>query len=301
MSRRNHHIHEGTAFPNDGKVIRSFTCTNLVQWTDFVGAFTTTFQGEKCVALEYGHTGGTVVGAGDIWTATFQSAHKIGPTVSGLCSACRTKACPSSVPTNPYYLKSSPSYQSAVTIQNTNFIGGGYNSADGNLKPSNAHILFGVWFDYTVEDPILGVTGVNETGIGAGDILYIEGVGANNTSRTWLLLDWNKRKAYNAGVPLEKSSSWNCGNVFKGTKAIWFEMPIRDYASFRISVRPPGWAKNPVEPNADTFAPPIGLRYYVAAYIVEACGLGQAQPGTVVGTADAHSHRQLKAHRVEEG
>ena len=125
----------------------------------------------------------------------------------------------------------------------------------------------GVWFEYDNENPVdIGGTdrsGVFEIGIGAADIIVMDDL--DYGGGWWQFTKFNEFQNYNIGSPLPESSSW-CDEFALG---MWFVLSTQYKPRLRVKVVPPGFANGQID--ADLYAPPDGLRYYIHAQAIDGC------------------------------
>ena len=248
----------------------------------------------------------------EIRNATFDSTRSLGPTASAAnCSAARMASNPSQVAlSDAFYWADNGSYQNVLATQNDFDDGAGayppstFLTGDNKPKPSTLQMVIALWIDHDSVYYQSHATrrGVSEIGIGAGDIIRLENLSTG--AETWLFSGQNDFRGDGLDVP--KSLNWT-GLRTDGPDAstrqhpVWIQLTANRTDTWRISVRPPGWGKNPVQPGADFNYAPLDTRYYCQVYLIDGCSLipGTLIPGDILGGAEDPVHD--RASRAIDG
>jgi len=285
---------------------------NLRRWTSVLNGAQriSTWNDEDDVVL----LGYTAPGEdeADIRSATFTTTRDVGPTASAAnCSAARMASNPSQPAlSDGFYWADNGVYQSELVTQQDFDDGAGayppstFFTGDNNPKPSSFQIVIGLWIDH--DNVYYGGNpsrrGVLELGIGGGDVIYLENLSTG--ARTWRSTSQNELRL--DGLDIPKSTNWTGGrddgdDAGSRQKPIWLQLNASRSDTWRISVRPPGWAKAIPTGGADFNYAPLDTRYYCQVYLIDGCAL---IPGTLIPSDIFGSHEQPvidRASRVIRG
>lgn len=277
----------GLSFTNGGFLTRG---GNLRKWTNFENgaSLVPSWQGETDVAS----LGYTDQNTAEIKMASFTVSRDVGPTASGRCSPGKLTVAPTtSTITDGFYWLDNGVKQTQGMLQ-TQFTGAGGTVGQNQPKPSNLHILFGIWFSYNAAAGFRGHGGAGhaaykgtfEFGLGAGgDVIYFENLTTGAVSRVM-----SGTNALITSGTLNQSTDWIGGGIGLGAgpRAIWMQALAQESDEWRVSIRPPGWGKEPFN-GTDEPHWPIDMTYYVAVYVLEGCTFGaQLTPGHIVGGSE---------------
>lgn len=291
-----------------------YRAINARVWTGFDNgaSLVNSWNGERDVALlgyipltnhpvQYADESG-------IRMARFKANRNLKVTASGICSPVSMYASANVTPyTDLGYFEDTSIWRDVIDLQNDFSAAGGI-VGQSTAKPSKLQLLVGVWFDHdnSYLNPITDPTnttrrGVSRGGIGAGDLVYLENLTTGGT--TWYYA-WHN-ELITTGGELPKSTNWAGLTDIDGFaierkhRVTWLQMLTEKNDEWRISVRHPGWGRNPVVAPS-FYYPPVDVRYYVAVYIIEGCGLLRLVNGQLsIGAAGRNASKVDRSRESE--
>jgi hypothetical protein len=296
MKKRKHIFQDGPGLVLPDGGFRSIGTNNLRRWTTMENGATrvSEWNGEEdVVLLGYSAPGDSEA---QIKMAQFTTASSLGPTASAAnCSPIRMQSKPAQPPlSDAFYWDDNGVWQNVLATQNDFDDGAGaypagtFLTGDNNPKPSLVQIVIGLWLEHdnVYNPPHATRRGVFETGIGGGDIIYLENLSTG--AETWFFTGMNEFR--NDGLDIPQSLDWS-GTDTEGSnpgarhKVCWLDFNANRTDTWRISVRHPGWGQNPFSTAAFSY-PPDPMRYHCQVYVVEGCSIlgNVAIDGDMIGT-----------------